>query len=240
MSRLLVAVALTGGAWAQGSLTAPELGRTIDARGMLRAVRGVAGAFTLGESIGLPVVASACGERLCVAKTASQLVVGDVAVDAPEGAALIGIQGANAALYFPSTHEFFEWREGSLRPLDVSVEGEVLALGFAADGSLHLAVRQHEGVLLAGADGGVLDSLPSNAGAVLLVEGAVLFATGGQTVLRRGDASEVRFDLAGVESLFALGPGWVGALAQGATYALRIATGQMFQLPEAVALESGQ
>jgi hypothetical protein len=68
----------------------------------------------------------------------------------------------------------------------------------------------------------VLDSLPS----------AVRFDDAG-LVVRRADASEVRFALAGVSALRVMSAEWVQAIAASGSYALRIERGReaLYALP---------
>jgi hypothetical protein len=70
-------------------------------------------------------------------------------------------------------------------------------------------------------DGSTVDWIGTSAGPVLLLPEGVLFATSDQLILRRADASELRFDLADAESISALGPHYAAIRAGDAIYALR-------------------
>src|SRR5262249_48666730 len=110
-------------------LSAPVAGRALDSNGALRGVRGIAGAFFLsGPVVAEAVLASACGERFCLAKTESQVVSAESAAEAPAGAAVIAIQGDRAVIYFVSTGEFREWRAGRLLPVDAFANGDVVSI----------------------------------------------------------------------------------------------------------------
>jgi hypothetical protein len=75
-------------------------------------------------------------------------------------------------------------------------------------------------------DGSVIDWIATTPGPVLLLGEGVVFAASDQLVLRRPDASELRFDLPGAESIAAMGPHYVAIRAEGATYALRTEPGR--------------
>ena len=80
----------------------------------------------------------------------------------------------------------------------------------------------------------VIDSLPGMAAYVTLLANGVLYATREGLVLRRADATEITFPLAGAASFTAMSPDYVELRSGGATYALRVTPGreQLFELPE--------
>ncbi len=115
--------------------------------------------------------------------------------------------------------------------LNLSVEGTVLSLRSAP---LNIAVERAGIVWIVAADGSILDSLPADAGAVLLLPSSVVYTESGSLVLRKSDHSEMRFPAPNVTTLMVLGDGYVEASAGSVLYALRVVEGreQVFQLPE--------
>jgi len=80
----------------------------------------------------------------------------------------------------------------------------------------------------------VAEALPRDARDAMLLDGAILFSSSENIVLRRPDASAIRFPLAHAKSFSSLGTGYVQIRAEGSTYALRVDAGheQLFLLPE--------
>ncbi|MEO5925314.1 MAG: hypothetical protein ABIR70_15945 [Bryobacteraceae bacterium] len=79
----------------------------------------------------------------------------------------------------------------------------------------------------------VLDPLPNTAGAVLRLAHAAVFANDNELVLRRADASEVRFPLAGVTAFRMMSADWVQVITASGSYALRVEPNReaLFALP---------
>ncbi len=79
----------------------------------------------------------------------------------------------------------------------------------------------------------VLDSLPNTAGRELQLPRAVVFATEAELVLRREDASEVRFALTDVMALRAMSADWVQVITASGSFALRVEVNHeaLFALP---------
>jgi hypothetical protein len=206
----------------------PGLGLMVDRDGAARPVYGIAGNATLGDAVATGALASACTRRLCLIKTESSVIgsSGQIA-DAPPGPALI----APPFIYFASSRQLARWHDGQLDPVDFAVDGQVLSLRVADDGGVELAVARGDGVWLVHGDGTVIDSLP--AGPLMLVKRGVIFANSDGIVLRRADGTEIPFDIAGVESFFGLGDGYIGVRTADSTWAVRIETGRAFLLPEA-------
>jgi len=213
------------------------LGQMIDRQQSLRPVYGVGGGFHVEAPIAERVISSACSRTLCLAKTESALVslntAAGVVTPAPPGDARIALDTTGATIYFPSTHQFGRWQNGTLTTLSLSVYGTVLALDSNASG-LTIAVERSGIVWIVSANGSLLDSLPSGAGAVLLTANGIVYATSSAMILRKSDGTETTFPASGVTALFALGDGYVEARAGGILYALRTIPGreQLFQLPQ--------
>jgi hypothetical protein len=226
---LLGAVSL----WGQGELGRPFLGQMIDQHGALRPVFGVSGNFSVGAPSAQRVLASACSLTLCLAKTESELISPAGRTQAPPGGAQIALDATGATVYFPRIRQFERWQNGSLTKLDVSVEGTVLSIATGNSG-LSIAVERGGTVWVVSADGSILDSLPAEASAVLLLPTLTVYATPDSLVLRKSDGSELRFPAPGVGSLTALGDGYVEASAGGVLYALRTLAGreQLYELPQ--------
>ncbi len=190
----------------------------LDANGAVRPVYGVAGSVTVGEPIATGILSIACSRKICL-KT-------DIA-------ALLALDEEAAFVYFQESKQLARWHAGQLDSIDFVPGGDVLSLRVSS-GVLEFAVRRDGGVwIMRGQD--VIDSLPDDAGPVMLLTNGVLFANAEALVLRRPDGTEVRFDIKGVEALFFIGEGYVQARVGLSTYALRIEPGreQIFLLPEA-------
>ena len=216
-------------ACAQSGIEVPSIGVVVDSSGSLRQVEGVAGNFLLGPAMVAGALSAACSERLCLAKTDSKILSPTGETEAPTGPAIFGFGANEAVVYFPETQTFARWHADSLDPLDWTVDGEVLSIR----GS-EIAVRRDGSVWIVHTDGAVADWIADDtAGPVLLLVEGVLFATGDQMVLRRPDASEVRFDLPSAERITAMGPHYAAIRAGDATYALRTESGreELFLLP---------
>jgi hypothetical protein len=231
-----MALVMAGCVYAQAALDRPVLGQMLDRDGVLRTVTGLGGSFQLEPPVGLRVLATACSRVLCVAKTEFAVVSpGGLSATAPAGGALLALNGSSALVYFPAAKQLARWQDGVLTPVEVNVDGEVLALR-AAGGGVQFAVRRDSGVWIVSVDGSILDSLPSEAGAVLLLPDATVYSTGDALVLRKSDGTELRFAVARITALYALGEGYVGAMSPQGAYALRTvaAREQLFVLPQAL------
>jgi hypothetical protein len=214
---------------AQPALDRPVLGHMLDREGALRPVTGIGGNFQLDPANAQHVFATACSRDLCVAKTSSAILSGATVTPAPLGGALIALDGSAAVLYFPLVNQFVRWQDGALTPLDITVDGEMLALR-STNSTIELAVRRNSGVWLVSSDGTILDSLPSETSAVLLLPDSVVYSTANELVVR-----ELHFTVAGITKLVALGDGYVEAMASSDLFALRTNAGreQLFVLPQA-------
>ena len=219
---MLVAVC----AWSQSGIEIPAIGAVADASGALRSVQGVAGSFLLGPAVASGVLSAACSEQLCLAKTGSKILSATGEADAPPGPAVFGFDGDGAVVYFPETRGLARWRENTLLPLDqLAVEhvvdqgdDEVLSIR-VTEGNIELALRR--------------DWAAQTSGPVLLLPQGVLFATEEQLILRQPDGSELRFELAGAETLASMGPHYAAIRAGDLIFALRLDPGreQLFLLP---------
>ncbi len=222
-------------AWAQSGIDVPGMGAIIDSSGALRPVQGVAGNFLLGPAMLSGVLSAACSERLCLAKTDSKIVSATGETDAPAGPAIFAMDGDQAVVFFPGAQLFARWHDNTLDPLDWVVGGEILSIR-SHGGETEIAVRRQGSVWIVRSDDSVIDWIADTSGPVLLLPEGVLFASGDQLVLRHRDASEVRFELSGAETITAMGPHYAAidvGLASGAMYALRTQSGreQLFLLP---------
>jgi len=196
-------------------------------------VQGVAGSFLLGPASMSGALSAACSEQLCLAKTDSKIISATGGIDAPPGPAIFGFRGAEAIIFFPEVHTFARWQNDILETLDRVVDGVVLSIS-----ATEIAVRNDGEVSIVHVDGSVVNSIPDASGPVLLLPKGVVFATKDEVVLRQ-DGSEVRFALAGAQSITAMGAHYVTLYADragganAAIYALRIDPGResLFLLP---------
>lgn len=216
---------------AQSGIAVPAIGATVDPSGALRPVEGVAGNFLLGPATLSGVLSAACSDRLCLAKTDSKVISATGETDAPSGPAVFGLAGGEAIVYFPEPRTFARWHDNTLDPLDWSVDGEVLSIRLR-NGDAEIAVRRDGAVWVVRSDDSVIDWIADTAGPVLLLADGVLFTMPDEIVLRR-DASEVRLEFTGAESLAAIGPHYAAIRAGDSTYALRTESGResLFLLP---------
>ena len=164
---------------------------------------------------------------MCLAKTDSKILSATGETDAPPGPAIFGLSGDDAIVFFPEAHTFARWHNDVLEPLDWEIDGEILSIR-----ATQIAVRRNGNVSIVRPDDSTIDSIPDASGPVLLLPKGVVFATKDEIVLRQDD-SEVRFELAGAESITAMGARYVAIRAGGAIYALRIDPGRerLFLLP---------
>jgi hypothetical protein len=214
--KLAVGIVLSASlALAQSGIEVPDIGAIVDSSGALRQVQGVAGSFRLGPPGVTDVLAAACSERLCLAKTDSKILSPTGETDAPQGPAIFGLNGDTAIVFFPESRVFARWNNDVLEPLDWVVEGEVLSVRLQ-----DIAVRRDGQVWIIHPDGSVVDSIPEASGPVLLLPKGVLFATQDEIVLRQ-DGREVRFEIADAQSIAAMSPRFTSIRAGGAIYALR-------------------
>jgi hypothetical protein len=233
MRLLLLIAAFSAPLWAQSGLNRPRVGEMLDERGFLWPVFGVGGSFTVDDPRASRVLSTACSRTLCLAKTDSALLSGDTATAAPPGPAEIAIHGTSAWIYFQQTRQFARWKAGTLDLLDLNIDGEVLSV----QAGWKLAVRRGAGIWIVSGTGAILDSLPSEAGPVLLLDdGGVAYATSDSLVLRRPGGNEMRFDAPSVDGLFQMGDGYVEARSGVAAYALRTTVGResLFLLPRKI------
>jgi hypothetical protein len=244
MKLVLGIVFYAGCAFAQSGIEVPAIGAIVDSTGALRPVQGVAGNFWLGPAKVPGVLSAACSGRLCLVKTDSKILSPSGETDAPPGPAIFDIEGDEALLFFPQQHKFARWHADTLDALDWAVDGEVLAV-LLRGREPEIAVRRDGQVWIVRPDDSALDSIAGAAGPVLLLPDGVLFATSDGVVLRNRNATDVRFELTGVEAIGAMGfhyaaihVGHVGNVGGpgDAIYALRTDPGRegLFLLPGSV------
>ena len=214
-------------AWAQ--LEQPRIGVMLDSSGVARPIFGVSASVTRGDALVNGVTSMACARRTCVAKTAHAIVTWDASRQttqpAPDAPALFAF--SKDAVYIYCAGQLT--RNGESVPLNVA--GEILAMRFAA-GAFEFAVRRDDGVWIVRDNDVAIAAIADATGPVILLRGGLLFGSGDETVLRRADASEVRFPIH-ADAFIAMGEGYVQIRSGSASYALRIATETVFQLPEA-------
>jgi len=232
--RLIATIVFSAGcSWAQ--IEIPAMGAIADSSGALRQVKGVAGSFLLGPATVSGVLSAACSERLCLAKTDSKILSATGETDAPSGPAIFALAGSDAIVYFPEPGVFAHWHDDTLETLDWVVDGEVLSIRLHGK-VIEIALRREGQVWIVHPDGSVIDSIAEATGPVLLLPEGVLFATSDEVVFRR-DGTEARFEVAGVDSITAMGPHYAAIYAGNdvgvAVYALRTEPGResLFLLP---------
>ncbi len=221
----------------------------LDAGGALRPVFGMPASASLGDPALANVHSFACSSTLCIAKTESALAAFVSGVSGSQGAgipspiltpcacpgpALIALDSSSGAwIFFPMTRQFARWANGTLAWLNFAPAGDVLSLRSTTDG-FDYAFAQESGrgaatVWIAhytASDGStaIVDSLglmEKLAGAVLLFDGGSLQATPDGVILRRPDAQEMLFPLAGARGFQASATGFVEIAASTGMWILR-------------------
>ena len=195
-------------AWAQ--IETPRLGVMLDRSGAARPVFGVSASVTLGDPVQTGVVSLACSKTRCVTSAARQIVAFD---------------GDSVYVYSGG-----QLTRDQSDPVPVNVTGEVLSMR-VINGAVEYAVRRDDGIWIV-RDGDIaVAAIPHATGAVMLLDRAVLFASGRETVLRYDDGSELRFPIR-ARAFVSMSDEYVQV---GSKYALRITRNRekLFLLPEA-------
>jgi len=205
-------------AWPQSGIEVPSAGLIVDPSGSLRAVQGVAGNFLLGPPIATGVLSAACSEQLCLAKTDSKILSATGETDAPPGPAIFGFDGDHAIVFFAESRAFARWNKDQLESVDLAADDVVLSIR-AGDNGIEVALRR--------------DWTGVTNGPVLLLKEGVLFATTDELILRHRDATELRFEFAGAETITPTGPHYAAIRSGAVTFLLRLDAGheQLFMLP---------
>jgi hypothetical protein len=228
---------------AQSRIEQPQLGLMLDRGGAARPIYGVAGSVTCGDAVATGATGVGCSARACLVKTDSAVVrvmrSANSFIEAPGGPAVLALDGDTAFVYFSELKRLLRWSNGQLAAVDLPVPDVVATAAIVSlrvrKSVLEFAVTQDDGkTWIVRSDGSFVDFVTDGRGPVLLLQHGVLFATADGLVLRRSDGSELRFDVAGVVSLFEVGEGYVEALTASAAYGIKIDSGreQMFLLPE--------
>ncbi len=230
--RVAVLLVMAASAWAQ--IESPQIGVVLLGDGVARPLHGVSGSLTIGDPVASGVISMGCGAQFCLMKMVSTIVSPAGIVDAPAGPAMFWFANDSALVYFSQTKQLMRWRGAALEEIAINIAGEVLSIRQAADGSIQLATRVRGAVWFMGPNDELLHSIVGATGPALLLDNGVLFATRGGIVLRRDDATEVRFAIEHVESLSWLGANHVQVHSGRSNWAIRVEAGheRMFLLPE--------
>jgi len=122
----------------------PQMGKMLDANGVVRTVYGIASSVTVGDAETTGVLSSACSSTLCLAKTDAGIVSTSGIAAAPAGPALFAFDGAVAWIWFQESRQLARWTEAAEWNPDRhggNIDGEVLSIGVNA-GSVQFAVRR--------------------------------------------------------------------------------------------------
>ena len=233
-------------ACAQPSLAPPRIGFVLDKSDAVRPVFGVAGSFTLGDSVGSDVVSSSFLGSFGFAKTNSAIAVFDqdgqilYATDAPVGPALFGSRLA----YLVQAKMLLRWTGTTLEPVALPPDSEVLSIAQPDSAHVSAIVRREDGLWLVRfrLDSGAIEgqsAIPGIDGRVLLLDdGGFVFQNPRGIVIRRPDGSEIPLAarLSRLVQIQSMGCGWIQiADSDGLQLAVDIRPGreQIYQLPEA-------
>ncbi|HYP04636.1 MAG TPA: hypothetical protein VER03_00245 [Bryobacteraceae bacterium] len=137
MTRRFCLMLLSRAAAAQ--IMKPRIGYIVDRENNLRAIEGVAGAFTVSSPLQRGVLSAAFSGRSLVIKTGKELRIDTRCFDALEGPAVVVFdsKGEAAEIFFPSAQVLWTWHNGEFlaaRALDVVADvyvrdGELLVRG---------------------------------------------------------------------------------------------------------------
>lgn len=220
--------------FAQSALNRPQLGVMVDSAGNARPLFGVAASVTAGDPVAQGVISSACAAGGCVLKMANALVAGGQTVAAPDGRALIALDGSGALIYFPGTGELARFQNGQLKAVESHIRGEIIGLRSSA-GVAQFAVERSGTAWIVDQFDRALDSLPGySSGPVMLFAGGEIYLSGRGVVLRRTDQSQIEFAAPGAAWFSAAAANYVQVHAGRRSYAVRTDPGreQIFELPE--------
>jgi hypothetical protein len=229
---------LAVGAWAQTTLSPPQIGFMQNGARAVHPVYGIAGNFMVGSAVRGAVASFASSGSFQLVKTDSAVItlgrLGQVtsSMSAPPGPALFAFarDGAPGLAYLAAANELFQWSTGGFQAVtfDPASLGEGVIISVASPDSAHAALIVQRGdglwdvrVLLA--TGGV-DSQSAltgvNAPALMLASGDIVYCaevrhgrvlTRPNIVIRRTDGSEVELpvELPAGFALAQMGDGWV-------------------------------
>ena len=231
---------------AQPAISPPQIGFVLDKTNAVRPVFGVAGSFTLGDSIGSDVVSGAFLGSFGFAKTSSAIAVFDrdgqilYATDAPPGPALFGSQLA----YLTQTRLLLRWTGTTLEPISLPFDDEVLSIAQPDSAHASAIVRRDDGLWLvrSSLDSGAIEvqsAIPGvDAPVLILDDGGFVFQNQDGIVIRRSNGSEIPLAarLSEPVQIQSMGNGWLQITdAGGPRLAVDIRQGreQIYQLPEA-------
>ena len=247
--KTLLTLSLAWAAWAQNTLTPPQIGFMRDAAGGLRPVFGIAGNFLPRDAVVEGVISAASSGAFALAKTDSAMIALDregqilASWNAAGGPALFAFSrtGAPALAYLPLLKTLYAWNEGTIRtvPLDDSIIGGTV-VSMAAREAEHVAmVVQRDDVmweLSIRLETGELESqaaLPGVTAPILLLpNGVLIYSDSNGIVIRQPDTSErhIGAQLPERFPLQQMAEDWI----QLGQFAIRITPDreQVYQLPE--------
>lgn len=264
MMTALLTFTLAAVAAAQSPLSMPMVGAIRDSGRGVRPVMGVAGSFILGDVVMRGAVSAAFSSRLGIVKTNTALLAVDTqnrilaTQDVSGGPALIGFPAASAnaeaLVYLPHGPLLELWNGSSFTalPFDAAqVAGVIVSVTMAgSDGAVFLVQRENglwrvQSNLSTGSVQSE-EAVPGVASgpAMALPDGSLLYADSGGLVLRRPDASELRYPFSGTVASFEhMKDDWVhireeaGPRRQrGHDFAICLTTGheQVYELPRSL------
>lgn len=249
---LLPAAAMLAAGSALAQMSAPGIGIASDWAGAVRPVVGVAGNLLIGEALVTGANSAAASGRVVLIKTATDVRALDAAgheitrAAAPSGSALFAFanDGSPAWVWMPRTQSLLGWCAGSFcscpLPMD-AIDGEVVAIGAADRSHINLAVNRNDALEVLHVrirDGAVAATtpLPGAVGAPLLLpDGRVIYSVSGALVERDARGKERRSAFPhSAASIAPMSAGWVLVSATGERrhFAVRVADGAAFQIPE--------
>ena len=255
MRAILATLSMSAGmAWAQTSLTPPQVGFMRDATASLRPVYGIAGNFLVGDPVAAGVISAAYSGSYGLVKTSLTVSVTDktgsivASSAAADGPALFAFARTGEPALAYLANQLLIWNAGAFTSVrfDATTLAANTVLSIAAPDSGHAAfiVQRDDGlwdvrVQLATGEIDAQTALLGVAGPVLMYStGELFYSDANGIVLRKADGSERRIS-ARLPASFAfqqMGEEWIQLedLAGGQQFAIRIAQNreQSYQLPE--------
>ena len=257
MRAILATLSMGAGmAWAQTSLTPPQIGFMRDAVGSLRPVHGIAGNFLVRDPMAIGVISAAHSGSYGWVKTSSTVAVIDktgsivASSAAADGPALFAFTrtGEPALAYLAASKQLLTWNAKAFTTVlfDATALGANAVLSIAAPDSGHaeMIVQRDDGLwdVRVQLPTGEIDAQTALLGiaapVLMLSTGELVYGDADGIVLRKPDGSEqhISAQLPASFTFQQMGAGWLQLqdLAGGRQFAIRIAQNreQSYQLPE--------
>jgi hypothetical protein len=224
----------------------------LDRNGAVRPLVGIAGNLLAGEPLATAAVSAAASGAAILVKTSTDVRALDPAGNEKARAQTAGgpalfafaMDGSPEFVWVAQTQTLLRQCPTGFcdcRLRTEAIAGNVLAIGTADRNHIDLAISRNAAIEVLRvrlADGAIENTtpLPGASGAPLLMaDGAMLYAVPGELVLRDSRGRERRTPFAhSASSIVPMSAGWalIAAAGEGRHFAVRLADGATFQIPE--------